>query len=499
MIFKWTIIDAITLIFIFAGVLYPDNSFIAGACVDKHNKCSGWANKGECTKNPLWMLQNCPKSCQVCSGVPACTNIYNDQYCQMHLGNCWRPATAANLVKNCRKTCVCKCCSSSPVPLPTTATLSNMTTAKKVSTTRQTTAAIILYTTTTARQTTILYSIKTASQTTAVIVLHSTSTEEGKTTTETQAKTSVSQTTKRTNNATRQDLDSKDSETSELNTLMLSAIIAGVVVFVCVVAVVLFCFWKRQRSGSLNQQKCPTLPQAPSDTIRSEEIIWLERQPRKDSRNPILGSAEMAATNACNNEVFITDFRKISDAADTISRPPDTPLYHVLEGPDGTGTIMDRALSSNNEQTSERFRSDSDYDEPVLNKARGAIASLSKVREVEAVYEDANTKRFTDAATSSDTNDEYCYSYTTDLPLKDEKSRPHEDPKTQSSLYHSLEGPNSGYHALEGTSAPANGYTPMEGVKELSGYQPLQKSTRSVYQPLRKTATEAPRRAFTRK
>lgn len=166
----------------------------------------------------------------------------------------------------------------------------------------------------------------------------------------------------------------------------------------------------------------------------------------------------------------------------------------MLEGPDGTGTIMDRALSSNNEQTSERFRSDSDYDEPVLNKARGAIASLSKVREVEAVYEDANTKRFTDAATSSDTNDEYCYSYTTDLPLKDEKSRSHEDPKTQGSFYHSLEGPNSGYHALEGTSAPANGYTPMEGVKELSGYQPLQKSTRSVYQPLRKTATEAPRR-----
>ena len=116
----------------------------------------------------------------------ACINIYNDQYCQMHLGNCWRPATAANLVKNCRKTCVCKCCSSSPVPLPTTATLSKTTTAKKVSTTRQTTAAIILYTTATARQTmaaTILYSTKTASQTTAVTVLYSASTEERKTTT----------------------------------------------------------------------------------------------------------------------------------------------------------------------------------------------------------------------------------------------------------------------------------------------------------------------------
>ena len=44
--------------------------FFSGACIDNHNKCSFWANNGECTKNPLWMLQKCPKSCQVCSGVP---------------------------------------------------------------------------------------------------------------------------------------------------------------------------------------------------------------------------------------------------------------------------------------------------------------------------------------------------------------------------------------------------------------------------------------------
>ena len=59
------------------------------------------------------------------------------------------------------------------------------------------------------------------------------------------------------------------------------------------------------------QYDCTLLPflslslfPAPSDTIRSEEIIWLERQPRNDSRNPILGSVEVAATNACNNEVI---------------------------------------------------------------------------------------------------------------------------------------------------------------------------------------------------
>lgn len=201
---------------------------------------------------------------------------------------------------------------------------------------------------------------------------------------------------------------------------------------------------------------------------------------------------------------FVAESREIPDITDTISRPPDTPLYHVLEGPDRTDTIRDQALSVHYEQSSERFRSDSDYDEPALKEARAAIGSPSKGREKEPVYEDPIPKRLTDAASSSDIlddNDEYCYSYTTavqNVPLKHEKSRPHEGPKTDGSFYHSLEGPNAGYQALEGTPAATNGYTPMEGITELSSYQLLQKSTRSVYQPLRKT-TESPRRAFTKK
>ena len=114
-----------------------------------------------------------------CNFSTACINIYNDQYCQMHLGNCWRQATAADLVKNCRKTCVCKCCSSPPVPLPTTVTLSKTTTARNVSTASETTTA---RQTTSARKTTaatIFYSTTTARQTTAATVLYSTSTEEG--------------------------------------------------------------------------------------------------------------------------------------------------------------------------------------------------------------------------------------------------------------------------------------------------------------------------------
>jgi len=236
---------------------------------------------------------------------------------------------------------------------------------------------------------------------------------------------------------------------------------------------------------------------AQSDTILSEEITWLERQPRNDSRNLILGSVRATPTNGCNNQVITTGSCECSDATDNISRPPDTSLYHGLEGLDGTSTIINRALSALDEQSSERPRSDSDYEEPELKGACAAIGSQSKGREKEAVYENANPAILTDAAGSSDTldgNDEYCYSYTTDLSLKDEKSRSDEEPKTDGPLHHSLEG------ALEGAPAMTNDdYTPMEGLSELGGYQPLQKPTRPEYQSLRKTTTEAPRGALTRK
>ena len=84
-----------------------------------------------------------------CTLFIACVNIYNDPYCEMQLGNCWRQATARDLVKNCRKTCVCKCCPATPVTLPTTATLSNTTTATSVSSTRRITTATTLYSSTT--------------------------------------------------------------------------------------------------------------------------------------------------------------------------------------------------------------------------------------------------------------------------------------------------------------------------------------------------------------
>ena len=148
-------------------------------------------------------------------------------------------------------------------------------------------------------------------------------------------------------------------------------------------------------------------------------------------------------------------------------------------------------MSVHYEQASERPRADSDYEEPVLQEARAAMGLSSKARENEAVYETANPKEPSNVASSSDTldgSDEYCYSYTTpyqNLALKDGESRPQEAPENEDPNYRALEGPNAGYQAIEKT--PANGYTPMEGITQLSGYQPLKKSARTVYQPLKKT------------
>ena len=200
--------------------------------------------------------------------------------------------------------------------------------------------------------------------------------------------------------------------------------------------------------------------------------------------------------------IFVVESCEFSEATDTISRTPDTPFYHGLGGLDGTETIMSQSLSALNEQSFECPRSDSDYNELVLKGAFAAIGSQSKGPEKETVYENTNPKRLTDVAASSDTldgNDEY-YSYTTDLYLKDEKSGSDEGPKTDGPLHHSLEDPNAGYEALEGAPATTNDdYTSLEGLSELSGYQPLQKATRPVYQSLRKTTTEAPRGALSRK
>ena len=37
-------------------------------CDDSNENCPDWSKKGECEKNPNYMLTYCRKSCQVCTG-----------------------------------------------------------------------------------------------------------------------------------------------------------------------------------------------------------------------------------------------------------------------------------------------------------------------------------------------------------------------------------------------------------------------------------------------
>jgi len=37
-------------------------------CVDSEADCEFWAKQSECTKNPTFMLERCPKACGNCDG-----------------------------------------------------------------------------------------------------------------------------------------------------------------------------------------------------------------------------------------------------------------------------------------------------------------------------------------------------------------------------------------------------------------------------------------------
>ena len=56
------------------GVKIAKGSNAAGAapkvdlnsCSDRHDACPNYFKSGECTRNPGWMIVNCPKSCDAC-------------------------------------------------------------------------------------------------------------------------------------------------------------------------------------------------------------------------------------------------------------------------------------------------------------------------------------------------------------------------------------------------------------------------------------------------
>jgi hypothetical protein len=85
----------------------PDDS----DCIDSDERCELWADAGECSKNPGYMLSGCAKACNVCpsEGMDA---VHAKPYCVNEEERCpeWAQAgeCAANpsyMVTNCAKAC----------------------------------------------------------------------------------------------------------------------------------------------------------------------------------------------------------------------------------------------------------------------------------------------------------------------------------------------------------------------------------------------------------
>ncbi|GFR04679.1 zinc metalloproteinase nas-13 [Trichonephila clavata] len=57
--------------------LYQCNTSHRKMCSDSDNQCRGWAERGECKKNPKWMLSNCKKSCNQCRSIFVSTDADN--------------------------------------------------------------------------------------------------------------------------------------------------------------------------------------------------------------------------------------------------------------------------------------------------------------------------------------------------------------------------------------------------------------------------------------
>ena len=90
---------------LFVAIFFSSAS--AEKCKDTDTRCEGWANIGECTKNPIWMGRNCRKSCNKCEDDKCkdtrteadCTFWQAQYYC--HKSSRWH----GFMKENCQKTC----------------------------------------------------------------------------------------------------------------------------------------------------------------------------------------------------------------------------------------------------------------------------------------------------------------------------------------------------------------------------------------------------------
>ncbi|XP_074656461.1 uncharacterized protein LOC141909758 [Tubulanus polymorphus] len=87
----------VCILLVFVAVEVQGNS-----CTDKNDKCAGWARKDECSKNAIWMLANCRKSCKNCLTDP-CHN--KDDKCPgwAKAGECKK--NPGYMLVNCKRAC----------------------------------------------------------------------------------------------------------------------------------------------------------------------------------------------------------------------------------------------------------------------------------------------------------------------------------------------------------------------------------------------------------
>ncbi|XP_077982474.1 uncharacterized protein LOC144437416 [Glandiceps talaboti] len=69
-------------------------------CIDSHDSCATWAEQGECEKNKLWMLPNCKRSCTQCD---ECVDSHDSCATWAEQGECEK--NKVWMLPNCKRSC----------------------------------------------------------------------------------------------------------------------------------------------------------------------------------------------------------------------------------------------------------------------------------------------------------------------------------------------------------------------------------------------------------
>jgi hypothetical protein len=73
-------------------------------CENTNPSCEGWAQTGECQRNPGWMISNCRKACQKCDDA-TCKNLYDDIQCKIWAQKLECVVNSDWMSKHCAKSC----------------------------------------------------------------------------------------------------------------------------------------------------------------------------------------------------------------------------------------------------------------------------------------------------------------------------------------------------------------------------------------------------------